>query len=150
MVWLPTTVKILASVANPPDRLAIPKVEVPSRNVTVPVGVPVNCGVTVAENVTVCPNTDEFNALDSMIELVALVTVWVSGVAVLELKLVSPEYTAVTVCLPAVNVAVEMAAVPVPDRLAVPSVVVPPSRNVTVPVGVPLTWGVTVAVNVTV
>jgi hypothetical protein len=88
-------VKIVASVASPPDRLAVPKVEVPSRNVTVPVGVPVNCGVTVAENVTVCPNTDGFSELDSMIELLAKVTVCVSGAAVLELKFVSPEYKAV-------------------------------------------------------
>jgi hypothetical protein len=150
MVWLPTTVNIVANVANPPDRLAVPKVEAPSRNVTVPVGVPVNCGDTAAENDTICLNTDGFSELDSIIETLPNVTVCVSGVAVLELKLVSPEYKAVMEWLPADNVAVETVAVPVPDRLAVPSVIVPPSRNVTVPVGVPLTWGVTVAVNATV
>jgi hypothetical protein len=45
---------------------------------------------------------------------------------------------------------VETVAVPAPERLAVPKVIVPPSRKVTVPVAVPENCGATVAVNVTV
>jgi hypothetical protein len=45
--------------------------------------------------------------------------------------------------------AVDRVAVPVPDKLAVPNVVVALSRNVTVPVGVPLNSGITVAVKAT-
>ena len=48
------------NVAVPPDSVPVPSVVAPSRNVTVPVGVPVPGGTTatVAVNVTDCPNTD--------------------------------------------------------------------------------------------
>jgi hypothetical protein len=69
---------------------------------------------------------------------------------VLALKFVSPLYLAVIACDPTVNALVPNVAWPVASRLPLPMVVVP-SRNVTVPVGVPVPGGftVTVAVNVT-
>ena len=63
----------------------------PSSNVTVPVGVPLNCGLTVVVNVTDWPNVDGFWELDTLVELVAWLTVWVSAAEVLESKFESPE-----------------------------------------------------------
>jgi hypothetical protein len=50
------------NVALPELKATIPSVVAPSRKVTVPVGVPEAGGtaLTVAVNVTVCPNTDGF------------------------------------------------------------------------------------------
>jgi hypothetical protein len=45
-------------VACPPLKLDVPSKVAPSKNWTLPVGVPDNTGVTVAVKVTVCPNTD--------------------------------------------------------------------------------------------
>jgi hypothetical protein len=50
---MPTASAAVARVALPELRLAVPKVVAESKNVTVPVGVPVNCGETVAVNVTI-------------------------------------------------------------------------------------------------
>ena len=58
--WDPTVRVLVVKVAVPLDSVPVPRVTVPSRNVTVPVGVPVAGGltVTVAVNVSDCPNTD--------------------------------------------------------------------------------------------
>jgi hypothetical protein len=92
MVWLPAGSVAGEKVAVPaPVRLAVPNVVVPpSRNVTIPEGVPPNCGLTVAVNVTVCPKGDELSELDIVVELLPLLTVCVIATEVLELKLVSP------------------------------------------------------------
>ncbi len=68
----------------------------------------------------------------------------------LPLKFVSPLYLAVIEWDPTVNALVANVAWPVASRLPLPRVLVP-SRNVTVPVGVPVPGGftVTVAVKVT-
>jgi hypothetical protein len=66
---------LVASVALPELRLAAPNVTVESRKVTVPVGVPVNWGATVAVNVTVCPKIDGSSELATVLELVAVLTV---------------------------------------------------------------------------
>jgi hypothetical protein len=60
MVWAVTDNGDVVKVALPLDRLAVPKVVAPSRKVTVPVGVPTagETALTVAVNVTACPNTD--------------------------------------------------------------------------------------------
>ena len=67
----------------------------------------------------------------------------------LPLKLVSPEYVAVIECDPTDNVEVVKVAMP-PDTAPVPRVVTP-SKNVTVPDGLPAPGATTatVAVNVT-
>jgi hypothetical protein len=59
--WDPTDSALVANVAVPvPDSVPVPRVNVPSRNMTVPVGVPVPGGftVTVAVKVTDWPKTD--------------------------------------------------------------------------------------------
>ena len=62
----------IAKVARPPLKVPLPKVVVPSRNVTVPVDAE---GETVAVNVTDCPDTDGFT-LDVTL---AVVPVLVAG-----------------------------------------------------------------------
>jgi len=64
-----------------------------------------------------------------------------------EKALVAP-YAAFTLCLPLLSVDVLKVAVPLPSRVAVPSVVLP-SLQLTVPLGVTPVDEVTLAVNVT-
>jgi hypothetical protein len=56
-----------------------PRVVPPSRNVTVPVGVPApEDGLTVAVNVTCCPRTEGFSEdVSEVVVLIKLLTVWV-------------------------------------------------------------------------
>src|SRR6266568_4625317 len=107
----------------------------PSWKVTFPAGVPAPglLAVTVAVNVTDCPNTDGL-AEELADVVVPYFTVFVSLEEVLPLKLPSPAYVAW----------------PEPFRVPVPRVL-EPSLKVTVPVGVPAPglFAVTVAVKVT-
>ena len=77
------------SVATPPDSVPVPRVAVPSLNVTVPVGVPVP-EVTVAVNVTDCPNVLGFADDVSAVVVHAALTVCVTAVDVLVAWLVVP------------------------------------------------------------
>jgi hypothetical protein len=65
----------LVSDAVPPLRATVPNGVAPSRNCTVPVGL--DDGLTVAVNVTACPNvdgfSDEINAVDVVIALIVCV-----------------------------------------------------------------------------
>jgi len=132
-----------------PFKLPVPSVTASSRNVTVPVGVPVVVGVTVAVKVTDCPNTDGFVAEESAVSVAPGLTVCVRAADVLPAKLASPPYTAVMGWVPTVSVVVVKVATAAPFSVPVPRVV-PPSLNVTVPVGVPApAVTVNVAVNVT-
>ena len=45
----------VVSVATPPERVEVPREIPPSKNVTVPVGAPLNAGLTAAVNVTDWP-----------------------------------------------------------------------------------------------
>jgi hypothetical protein len=89
---LPTVRDEVANVALPELKLAVPRVEAPSRKVTVPVGVPVPgaTAVTVAVNVTDWPNTDGFTDELTLVELDDGLTVWVIAADVLLEKFVSP------------------------------------------------------------
>jgi hypothetical protein len=80
------------NVALPPARLAVPRVEPPSRKVTVPVGVPApgETALTVAVKVTAWPDADGFTDEVTVAELLALLTVWVIAAEVLLVKFVSP------------------------------------------------------------
>ena len=71
---------------------------IPSRNVTVPVGVPAPgaTAVTVAVNDTVVPESAGFSDDTSAVELFALFTVWIKIADVLGAKLASPLYDAVS------------------------------------------------------
>jgi len=134
----------VVKVATPPVSVPVPRVVAPSRNVTDPVGEP-PAPVTVAVNVTDWPTSDGFTEEASAVVL-APRTAWEIALEVLVAKFASPAYFAVIECVPAVSVDVANVATP---ELRVPDPrVVAPSRNVTVPVGVPPVT-VTVAVNVT-
>ena len=91
IVCVATTSDDVAKVALPLDRLAVPSVTDPSRNVTVPVAVPLNCGVTVAVNVTAWPKRDGFTDDVTVVELEAFLTVCVIAADVLLAKLALPE-----------------------------------------------------------
>jgi hypothetical protein len=92
IVWLPTVNVDVVKVALPPESVPAPMLTPPSRNVTVPVGVPEpgDAALTVAVNVTVWPNVEGFSDEVTVVELESLFTVWVMAADVLELKLVSP------------------------------------------------------------
>ena len=129
-------------------------------NVAVPFPLSVNCTpdgsapvspragagkpVVVTVNVPAAPNVRV--VLDALVMAGAWLTVCVSVDDVLPRKLELPPYCAVIECVPAPSAAVVNVATP-PLRVPVPSVP-PPSRNVTVPVGVPPPL-LTVAVKVT-
>ena len=85
IVWLPTESDEVAKLALPELKVAVPKVAAPSRNVTVPVGVPVAgaTGLTVAANVTAWPNSDGFTDDVTVVELAAELTVCVMAAEVL-------------------------------------------------------------------
>jgi hypothetical protein len=90
IVWLPADRFAVDIDVVPEAKLAVPRVVAESRNVTVPLAVPVNCGVTVAVKVTVWPKIDGFNELVTALELVTLFTVCVIAVDALLLMLLSP------------------------------------------------------------
>ena len=135
---------VVEKMAWPALSVAVPRVVVPSRKATVPVGVPV--AVTVAVKVTACPAVEGFSEEVTEVVVGWPITVCVSAAEVLPAKVLSPEYFAVMVCGPAVNVEVVNVACPT-LRVPVPRIV-GPSKNATVPVGVP-DRAVTVAVKVT-
>ena len=144
--WLPKANADVVNVAFPALSVPVPSRVVPSLNVTVPVGVPVVAGFTVAVKVTAWPNADGFTEETTEVVEAAWFTACDRAGEVLPAKLASPLYTAVMECVPTVSVDVVNAAFPALS-VPVPSVAVP-FLNVTVPVGVP-DVAVTVAVNVT-
>ena len=83
--------ELVVSVAWPALSVPVPSVAAPSMKVTVPVGVPAAgaTGVTVAVNVTDCPDTDGFTDDVTVVELLALFTVCDSAADVLLAKLPS-------------------------------------------------------------
>ena len=109
--------------------------------------------VTVAVNITDCPNVDGFSNDATEVVVVGLFTTCDTVPDVLPVKLPSPLYTAVMACVAALRDEVCSCALKVPPLLArvtgVPSGDAP-SMNWTVPVGTPLpVVSETVAVNVT-
>jgi hypothetical protein len=127
----------------------VPSAVAPFRNVTVPVGVPDAAVVTVAVKVAAWPTFVGFGEDVSVVLVAALTTVCDNGADVEPLNVASPPYSAVIECAPAGSDDVVSVACPAPFSAPVPSVVAP-SRNVTVPVGVPDAGDVTVAVKVAV
>ena len=110
-------------------------------------GVPVPVACTVTVKVTDCPNVAGFKFDATLVVAVAWFTVSVRMPEVLLEKLLSPLYLAVIECEPAVKFETVSCAVLL-EIAPVPRVVVP-SKNVTVPVGVPVPVGCTVAVKTT-
>jgi hypothetical protein len=120
----------------------------PSRKVTVPVGVPEVLDLIVAVNVTGAPLDAEAAELTNPVVAAAGVMVSITPADVLPAKFALALYLAVIECAPTVSVDVVKVATLLPFSVPVPRVVVP-SRKVTIPVGVPLLPGLTVAVHVT-
>src|SRR5581483_7101487 len=122
----------------------VPRTVPPSLNVTDPCGVaPV--AATVAVNVTACVR----NAGDALVWSVIVVPTWIVWPTAFDvdgLYAVAPPYWAVTVCAPAASV--EVVSVATPPLSGPPPAGFPSTRNVTVPVGVPVAAD-TAAVNVT-
>ena len=69
--------------AVPALRVTDPRVTVPFLNVTVPAGVPLNCGDTVAVKVTDSPTVEGFADEANAVVVLALVTTWLTAVDVL-------------------------------------------------------------------
>ena len=92
ITWLPIASDEVVNVAVPPKTLAVPKVAAPSRKVAVPVGVPEPgaTGLTVAEKITDCPNTDGLAEETTEVVVDDWLTISVNAADVLARKFVSP------------------------------------------------------------
>jgi hypothetical protein len=135
-------VNVTVPLLNPP----LPSVLEPSKKETVPAGVPAE-EVTVAVNVIADPRLAD--AADVEIVVVVAVSVWttsVTGLDVAPTKFVSPLYRVVMECDPSARATVRVATFPL--RVTGAPSAVPPSLNVTVPVGMDVPLPVTVAVRV--
>jgi len=90
--WLATERLDVVKVATPAVRVPVPSEVVPSKNSTVPVGVPAPgaLGVTVAVKVTDWPKTDGPGAPVTEVDVAPWFTVWVKAAEVLAVKSVSP------------------------------------------------------------
>src|SRR5712692_2735480 len=143
------------------DTVPLPMIVAPSLKSAVPDGLapavlPGAVTLTVAVNVTDWPNTDGFWFEARLVVVLAALTTCDTAELVLVLKLASPTYTAVMLCVPTLSVLVLKVAVvtlAVVDSVPVP-IVEAPSLKVTVPVGkaaavVPGAVTFTVAVKVT-
>jgi hypothetical protein len=129
-----------------PARVTVAIVVPPSWNTTVPVAVPPYWLATVAVYVTTSLITAGFCEDAREVVVIAAFTPWVNDADALELNFCDPWYTAVIEREPAPSNDVETDALPFAN-VALPSAV-EPSKNTTIPVGVPAA-DFTLAVNVT-
>ena len=91
--WEPTASVLVVNMAWPAlSRVPVPRMVEPSLKVTVPVGVPAPglFAVTVAVNVTACPDSDGLAEELTTVVVPAFFTVSVSVLEVLPLKVASP------------------------------------------------------------
>ena len=147
----PAASEEVASVATPEElSVLVPGVVEPSLNVTVPEGVPTApiAFDTVAVNVTDWPVVAGLGAAAIAVVVDSRFTVSVSAADVLPVKFVSPEYFAVIEWVPIASDDVLSVACPFAPSAPVP-ICAAPSKNTTVPVGVPVVELKTVAVSVT-
>src|SRR5262245_532988 len=138
MAWPPAAAKLVGNVAVPPAPTgAVPRTTPPSRNVTVPVGVPAPGATTatLAVKVTDWPVAAGLTDDSRATAVDARLTVWARAAEVLFAKSPVPAKEAVSAWLPTPSDTGRLAW-PVASTCAVPSTVLP-SRKVTVPVGVP-------------
>jgi len=127
----------------------VPKVVVPSLNVTLPVAIAPVDEVTIAVKVTAWPAVDGLGADARLVDVVALLMVCEIAVEVLVRNWESPAYCAVIEAVPALRVLVLNIALP-PESVAIP-ILVEPRLNVTVsPSGGAPEGEATVAVKTTV
>src|SRR5205823_8070044 len=117
----------------------VPRVVTPSLKVIVPVGVPEPGTVTVPVSVTDTPKVDGLALLVTATVVLALFTVCTTTGELLPLKLPSPPYTTVMLCVegvaPRLLINPELAD-PEPLSATLEAMTVAPSRKLTVPVGV--------------
>ena len=145
--WLPTARVEEVNVALPAVTVtALASVVVPSVNLTVPVGVPLD-EVIVAVSVTDDPDVDGFAEEVTVVVVDPPVTTCDSAVLALLVKPPVPVKVATIECVPAARVDVAKVALPA-ETATFDANVVAPSVKVTVPVGVP-PEEVIVAVKVT-
>ena len=104
-VCVPSASELVENAADPPERLLeADAVELPStKNLTVPAIVPVEVEETVAVKVTDFPTTDGLALDASDVVVDAAVTLSLSTDDVLARKFESPEYFAVSECVPSVR-----------------------------------------------
>lgn len=148
--WVPTASDEVLNVACPfAPSVPVPICVVPSRKATLPVGIALAALDTVAVNVTCCPTVAVAAEDTTPVEVAACWIVSLSAVGdMLPVKFVSPEYFPVIEWIPADSDEVMNAACPFTFSAPVPICMLP-SKNCTVPVGVPVVELETVAVNVT-
>ena len=126
---VPAARVVVVNVATPlAFKVPVPKVAVPSRNVTVPVGTLLpDFGVMVAVKVTLCPLlmevAEELSTV--VVAITADVMVTVMGCEVEPASLESPPYDAVIESDPTGRVVVPKAARPLGFRVAVPKEALP-------------------------
>ena len=146
---MPTTSVVVLKLAMPEALTATlaASVVAPSVNVTVPDGTPA-ADVTVAVNITDCPNVDGFGVELTAVEVLPCTTCGVPAVPLLSAQPVVPVNDAVIVCLPTASALVLNVACPLALTATFDAQVEAPSVNVTVPTGIPAA-DATVAVNVT-
>ena len=92
MEWVPTARLEVENATVPPMSVPVPSVAVPSRKVTVPVGVPAP-GVftlTVAVNVTLWPKAEGLVSEATLVVVASGLTVWLRAPEPLAASLVSP------------------------------------------------------------
>ena len=133
----------------PALRVALPIEVAPSRNETVPEGVPAELLLTVAVKVTDWPVVEGFAEEATTVVVVAVgwLTACDTAAEVLLMKLMSPWYAAVIECVPNAREEVEKLACPAEFSVPEPIVEVPSLKR-TAPVGVVATAVFTVAVKV--
>jgi hypothetical protein len=151
IVCVPRESDEVVHAACSPDKLTLEhSVVPPSLKVTLPVGVPVVTLLTVAVKVMDVPTIAGLAEETSAVcELSFSETIWsAESVPVLGLKLVSPPYSAVMVCVPAESAEVAHAACSA-DKATFEQIGVTPSLKVMLPVGLPAETALTVAVKVT-
>jgi hypothetical protein len=71
MDQVPALANAVVQVATSPLSVAVPRVALPFLKVTVPAGVPLNSGATVAVNITDCPTVEGFSDEISVVVVVA-------------------------------------------------------------------------------
>jgi hypothetical protein len=141
---------LVVNIATPEElTFPLPSSVPPLKKFTVPNGVPVGAGVTVAVNVTGCPATAGFGVTTKVV----VVTVWAFTVTLwaVEVEPLNPallEYVAVRLSTPSGRLLVVNVAIPKELTVPFPNSVAP-LKKLTVPNGVPVGAGVTVAVKVT-
>src|SRR5271169_1373470 len=95
MLCVPVASALVVNFATSALKVTVFRSVVPSLNVTLPMGVPLNCGVTLAVNVTDCPTFDGFSEETREVVVVALFTACFTIFDLLPPKFESPPYTAV-------------------------------------------------------